>query len=79
MTEEEIKELCFQKIHTENGFYYYSFSISGIDFISVGKDQVDDNEWYVDMILPHADKPTFRLYKSIDIHSIIKILSHNKI
>lgn len=79
MTEAAIKELCFQRIHTENKFYYYSFSVAGIDFVSNGKDQADDEEWYVDFICPQSLKPSIRFYNADDVKHIIKIITKNKI
>ena len=77
MTEDAIKELCFQKIYTENGFYYYSFSVASIDFISVGNYQTGENEWYVDLILSNTQNPIVRLYTSSDVQDLVKILSNN--
>ncbi len=37
MTEAAIKKLGFQKVNTEDNLYYYSYSIAGMDFFSVGK------------------------------------------
>lgn len=78
MTESAIKELCFQKIYTENKFYYYSFSVIGIDFVSNGNDHVDE-EWYVDFFLPNSTKPSIRFHNADDVKHIIKIITKNKI
>jgi len=79
MTETAIKELCFQKINTEDNLYYYSFSVAGIDFVSNGKDQSDDKQWYVDFICPNTLKPSIRFYSADDVKHVIKIITKNKI
>ena len=79
MTEAAIKKLGFQKVKTEDNLYYYSYSIAGMDFFSVGNDQVEGKDWYVEIICPGTHQAGIRFYNSRDLKSVITILERNKI
>tara|TARA_R100000734_G_C3317252_1_gene110218 strand:- start:3036 stop:3275 length:240 start_codon:yes stop_codon:yes gene_type:complete len=79
MTEAAIKKLGFQKVKTEDDLYYYSYSIAGMDFFSVGNDQVEGKDWYVEFICPGTHQAGIRFYNSRDLKSVITILERNKI
>ena len=79
MTEEQIKILGFEKetdeSDTNNPFYYYYLDITpGLSFITQASDEVENEEWVVEMF--EVSEIKFKDAKTLSI--LIDILNQNK-
>jgi len=78
MTEEQLKALGFeQQIDTsEPSFYYYTLDIVwGLSFISQANDEVENDEWIVEIF---ETTPAIKFKDAKKLSNLIEILKQNK-
>ena len=78
MTEEQLKALGFeQQIDTsEPSFYYYTLDIVwGLSFISQANDEVENDEWIVEIF---ETTPAIKFKDVKKLSNLIEILNKNK-
>ena len=78
MTEEQLKALGFeQQIDTsEPSFYYYTLDIVwGLSFISQANDEVENDEWIVEIF---ETTPSIKFKDAKKLSNLIEILNKNK-
>ena len=78
MTEEQLKALGFeQQIDTsEPSFYYYTLDIVwGLSFISQANDEVENDEWIVEIF---ETTPAIKFKDAKKLSNLIEILNQNK-
>ena len=77
MTEQEIKELGFEKVFvptSESGdatdYYYYQRSINGTVLSSCADDEVKSRDWYITVDLFENT----RIFDALEVNLLIKML-----
>ena len=78
MTEEQLKALGFeQQIDaSEPSFYYYTLDIVwGLSFISQANDEVENDEWIVEIF---ETTPSVKFKDAKKLSNLIEILNQNK-
>jgi hypothetical protein len=79
MTEEQIRELGFEKKTEENvedPFYYYTLDIvNGLAFISQANDELENGEWIVEIF---NTEPAIKFKDVKSLTELINLLNQNK-
>jgi len=78
MTEEQLKALGFeqQAETSEPSFYYYTLDIVwGLSFISQANDEVENDEWIVEIF---ETTPAIKFKDAKKLSNLIEILNQNK-
>jgi len=78
MTEQQLKALGFeQQIDTsDQSFYYYTLDIVwGLSFISQANDEVENDEWIVEIF---DTTPAIKFNDAKKLSNLIEILNQNK-
>jgi len=75
MTEQDLINIGFEQEPTDDGDYYYSFSIGDMRLITNQcKSETSNDEWSVDIF----DNDTFKFTNILDVMELISILERNK-
>jgi hypothetical protein len=81
MTEDQIRHLGFQIRHDDGGgywdpYYYFTYEIDGLEFISNASDESSEDTWYVEFF----DTMTpLRFYEYEELKQLIAILEKAKL
>ena len=79
MTEEQIRELGFEKKTEENvedPFYYYTLDIvNGLAFISQANNELENGEWIVEIF---NTEPAIKFKDVKSLTELINLLNQNK-
>jgi len=79
MTEEQIRELGFEKQTEENvedPFYYYTLDIvNGLAFISQANNELENGEWIVEIF---NTEPAIKFKDVKSLTELINLLNQNK-
>lgn len=75
MTEQELQSLGFEKQTTEEGWYYYTCTVTrGFEFITNASDEIKDGNWEVEFF---ESQPTIRFTEPDDLRHLINLITNN--
>ena len=80
MTEKDLIELDFTRIDetaensgAPNDFHYYTYDVGSFSLISAGSDEVENDEWYVEVF----ETPEIRFTNPTEVNILLTLLTDN--